>query len=534
MDFLLPKGETPTDPSGAWEAVRQQAKIFYEYLNNLTERFREYLRRDDIDNHVDNYVIDETRNYTPRYTVQGFYCASQMTNDVQRKAFPHIYKFGEYAFISYMAGEAHSINALKPFKLRYSRSRDLWRTSEEIEPKVINDGGIMRAIDPLTDGFFVHQPIMTETSDGRIWLYIPTLQLTTNPPTLSNQWDVYKTFLSYSSDLGTTWSELTELNAAFFPSSAKPIIIGDEIWFPAYNGTGASDYDCYILKYNYVTDTVGTPQQMNGDWTGLEVAEPAILEYVTGRYMAVARVTYNNNFPGAETANRGVVIAYSTDGIDWSDYEFLNWGNQFPNQPKLFMYKGYVYFLNFNVMYHGKPSADLLEIEWIIKNPNADWRLQHGFIMMTFEASLGGALYRGDPRTATLGNQVSITRVSGADFVVWDEDKEILLTTIGYHNDASGVYLAEPWVGIIKRNSVKADFSLTERLIYSTEISGSLPWITIHNSYALFGNEIKVQWADRANDNISLTAEILSDAKVKFTAGQVMSNAKIVYEIFKS
>lgn len=34
MNFLLPKGATPHDPAGAWEVVRQQAKTFWEFVEN--------------------------------------------------------------------------------------------------------------------------------------------------------------------------------------------------------------------------------------------------------------------------------------------------------------------------------------------------------------------------------------------------------------------------------------------------------------------------------------------------------------------
>lgn len=548
MDFLLPKGNIGDDPNtspGGWENVRQKAKEYWDYIyqlteqGNLYERFRELIRRDDIDNHVNNYVIDEARGFVSRYNAQAFYCASPMSSVNNRKAFPNIFKFDEYAMVCYLSHGRHSLNALIPHKLEFCRSRDLFKTSEILPVKCINDGGTMREINELLDGFFVNQPTMVQAG-GKIWMMIPTFNLTTNPPTLGSQWDTYKTFITHSGDYGTTWSELIEIHDDAIVPSSKPIVVGNEIWFTGYNtgnvalGMTITDLASYIVKFNYNTLIASAPIKIDADWTNLYTTEPAVIEYASGKFMCVARVNYNSNFPGAESANKGVVIAYSTDGIDWGDYEFINWGGSYPNQPKLFMYKGHVYFANVNALYHGKPSADLSGIEWIERNASPDWRTKHGYVMMTYEAALGGALYRGDPRTGTLGNQVTLTRVGGADFVVWDEDKEIILSVIGFHNDQSGVYLAEPWVNIIKRNSVKADFSLTERLIYSTEISGSLPWITIHNSYALLGNEIKVQWADRANDNISLNAEILSDAKVKFTAGQVMTNAKIVYEIFKS
>lgn len=529
--------------SNEWDAINiynyPELKIF---ADRFSTQYNIFLSKNDINNEVTNNVIDETRNYTPKYLTNSFVCPTPIEIDNPRRAFPNIMKSEGYAFLTYLARESHSPSALKPPKLQFARSNDLFRTTEVLPVKCINDGGVMREIIPLTDGFFVSQTSMVE-ADNKIWMLIPTFNFTVNPPVTGSDWDSYKSFITHSSDNGDTWNELIEIDATdtLVPSS-KPIVVGNEIWFSGYNtgnsalGATIADLHSWLIKYNYTTQAV-TKIQIDTSWTGLSTTEPAVLEYATGKFMCVARVNWNANYPGEELTNKGVVIAYSTDGLDWSNYEFKNWGGQFPNQPKLFMYKGHVYFMNVSTMYHGVPSTDGSQIDWIQKNANPDWRLAHGYVMMAYEAASGGALYRKDPRAGNETNPVTLTRVGGLDMCVWDEDKDILLATIGYHNDQAGIYLAEPWVGIIKPNPVMSDGTLTNRLIFMTEIPGdndTSNTITIHNSYIEETDTIVCRWEDAAMDDISIIGVRSAAQKITFTAGSAVTKARLIYEIIKA
>jgi hypothetical protein len=518
--------------------------FYFKYYKKKTrvERFNTWIQTETTDNDVDNYAFDETRNFTPRYLTNAFICPSPMNATIQRKAFSNIYKFGEYAFLVYQAGSKHSPNALSPWSLEFVRSNDLFKTRETLKVKCINDSGTMREIVPNTDGIFPIQIMLVE-ANGKIYGIIAVFRLTQLPPVSSTDWDNYKTYITYTEDYGDTWAELNEIDANdTYAAGGRPIVVGNEIWYPSYStgnalsGLVIADLHSYVLKYNYTTG-VTTKNQIDDSWIGLSTTEPAILEYATGKYICVARVNWNANFEGAELNNKGMVIAYSSDGEDWSDYEFLNWGNQFPNQPKLFMYKDIVYITNANVMYHGTPSLDGSRVDWIIKSVNPDWRLQHGYVMMAYEATTGGIIQRKDPREGKETDLINLTRVGGLDMCVWDEEKETIFATIGYHNDVSGIYLAEPWVGIIKRNMVKADGTATKRLIFMTEIPGDSDTsntITIHNSYVLETDTIVAKWEDSANMAISLVGAWSASGKITFTAGAPVTQARIVYELIRA
>ena len=186
-------------------------------------------------------------------------------------------------------------------------------------------------------------------------------------------------------------------------------------------------------------------------------------------------------------------------------------------------------------MYHGTPSPDLSHIDWVVKTDVSDWRLRYGYSMMAYEMIDGGYIYRKDPRVGKETNINGYLRVGGLDMVVWDEAKETLLATIAFKKDSSGFYLGEPWVGIIKRNSVKTGLVLTERLLFQTEIPGDADTsntIKIYNSYVRTGDTVKAEFVAISNRDKTIVVTV-SDYYIEFVSSAPVHNAKLVFEIIK-
>lgn len=532
-DFLLSAGKT-------WDYIRKEAEAIFNYfyeLHDLWHDFMELIHRDYIDNGVDNYQIGETAGLTPRFTGQSFVCPVPMDNTVTRRHFPCIYRFGDYSMMIYLAGSTHSINALLPHKLEFARSRDLWKTCEVIEPKVVKSGTTMRAINPSIDGFFVNQAAMCQTPDDKIWIYFCTFNFTVNPPALATQWQGGKSWLVYSQDYGTTWSEMIEIDNLSYVPSSSPIVVGNEIWVTGYGyHTGSTvaitDLHSYLLKYNYVTNSVVGKYQIDAAWTGLSTTEPVIYEHTTGNYICAARVNHNANFVGNELENKGMVIAYSTDGEDWTDYTFDNWGTNYPNQPRIFKHKKHLY-LSFNgYTAHGK-LAD--KISWIVKSPSLPDFYKYGYFFRLFLGALQGSIQgidRYDPRTEYNTELVKLQRDGSIDFCVYDDTKEIILAAVGFRQSGSGSgYLGEPWVAIIKRNSLKSDGTKTQRQIFMTEIPGDSHTsnsIKVYNDFVAADSDVSARWVDDSAVSLTVTCE---NKNIIFTAGAKVNNAKIIYEI---
>ena len=509
----------------------------YIPINPLTNDYLNYLERDDIDNLVTNALIDETQNITPEFIAQSFTCPVKMDNETRRRAFPTCHYYNGYSFITYLAGNSHSPNALLPYKLEFVRSNDLFINNVEVLPiKCINDEGTMREIIPYTDGFF---PNHTQFgyAGGKLYMYMRQTLITTLPPTLSTQIANGKTYVAYSEDMGDTWSELIEVSTNYLMASTKPIVVGNELWWPCYGGEDLNSIINYIIKYNYLTDTVSSVDTIINYDDGYSCAEPSILEYSAGKYICALRVVRNLNYVGAESSNIGMILAYSTDGVDWSNYTFYNWGGQYPNQPRLIKYKDWIYLTRENTMYRGKPSVDGSEIIWYNRLGVESTLAQSQVYFMTFFAEGNGYLNRKDPRGGLTSNLVDLNRQGSMDICVVDEATDTLLATEGFKKDGSAFYIGEPWVSIIKKNSVKSDGTLTERLLFMTEIprdSDTSNEINIHNSYALIGDKIVARWVDEANKDIDITITITANQKLKFLSSAPVTNAKIVYEIIKA
>jgi hypothetical protein len=507
----------------------------------LTDDYDSYLAKTDIDNGEDNYLIGEPINRYPRYVAESFFCGVPMDSTIQRRAFPSIYKFGDYIFLNYLAGSTHSINALLPYTLEFSRSNDLWKTYETLPIKCINDGGTMRAIDPDTDGFFPYYSTWAYVS-GRIWAFFATVELTETPPALGTDWTQGSTYAVYSDDNGDTWSEMIEIDAGcYVTSGADPIVVGSEIWIPTYNLIKSpqtyTDLHSYILRFNYSTQEAGTKTQVDTDWTDIHTAEPTILEYATGKYMCIARVTWNANFPGAEAVHRGDVIAYSADGLDWSNYTFHDYGSGYPNVPQLFMYKDVVYYSYNDAIIHGTVAVDESEIDWIKKATYGSyWWLDYAYTFRQMYAAYGVVgIERYDPREGQEDQAVQLIPAGGTNFCVYDEDSDTLLATRGFKLDG-GVYVGEPWIAIIKRNSVGSGPTYTERLIYATEIPGdsnNSNEIAIWNDYIRAGNTVVAYWMDVSGKPTCSISTSMQDYGITFTSSEAVTTAKIVYEIFK-
>jgi hypothetical protein len=504
----------------------------------LTDDFNAYLDKTDIDNGEVNDIIG-TPNQYPKYASQAFICPSPMSSDLQRKAFPGVYYFNGYSFLTYLAGETHSPNALKPYTLEIIRSDDLFVTNTVINPKVINDSGTMRAIDPSLDGFFVNQSVLTY-ADSKLWILFGVFDFTVNPPVLASDWIGGKTYAAYSSDYGDTWSELIEIDSSEYVPSSKPIIVGNEIWYTGYGahtyGMASVDLHSFLIKYNVLTGSK-SKTQLDVAWTGLSTSEPAILEYVSGKYVCVARVNWNANYEGAETEHKGMVVAYSTDGSDFSDYSFSDESDNYPNQPKLFMYKDVVYLSYGMYLTLGTVASDESEVEWIVRNPAGEtWNTKYGYYFYQFLGSNDAYLYRFDPRVGEEENERALlgNGQGSVDFCAVDETKDILLATLNFKNDT--YYIGEPWVSIIKRNGVGTGPVYTERLLYLYEIPGdgnTSNTIKLWNDWLAEGDEVLCAFIDnedRPNFNISLA---VADNLLTMTSSGVVKNQKVIVEIIK-
>jgi hypothetical protein len=253
--------------------------------------------------------------------------------------------------------------------------------------------------------------------------------------------------------------------------------------------------------------------------------------------MCVARVNYNNNYPGAETSHRGSVIAYSTDGSDWSDYTFYDEGSAYPNQPRLFMFNGYVYYSRGASVLHGTVAGDNSEIEWIERlTGQSPWYQNYIYTYRTFQRNTPEPLARYDPRSGYQDQSRDLAFKGSIDFAVWDEDDETIMSAISYVLD-SGIYIGEPWVCAIKRNSVGSGPIYTERLIFMGEIPGdydSSDAIKIYNFNAEVGDIIQCDWLDVAGSpNCSIIGAVNEQYFIDFESCEPVTNAKFIYEIIK-
>jgi len=504
----------------------------------LTDDYNEYLNRDDIDNGEDNYHIGNYQYYS-KYAAQGFICPSPMNTDKQRKAFPNIFYANGYSFLSYLPGKTHSPDALNPYIIEFARSDDYFVTSEIIRPEIINDGGTMRALDPELDGWFVNK-IEFAYTDGKLWMFFASWNFSPNPPVLGSDWIGGETYVCYSEDNGVTWSERIEIDSSEYTPSAKPIVVGNEIWYTGYGphtyGMAAADLHSFLIKYNVITG-VSSKVQLDIDWTDLGTSEPAILEYADDKYLCVARVNWNGNFPGAETSHKGMVIAYSSDGIDFSDYTFYDHDTSYPNEPKLFMYKDYVYLSWANYISCGPVALDESEIEWVIKTPGApSWNAEYGWHFYQFLGTSTGYIYRYDPREGQEENERALlgSGQGSIDLCAVDETKDILLAALNFKNDT--YYIGEPWVSIIKKSGVSDGPVYNERLIYLYEIPGDnyvSNTIKLWNDWIEAGDNIHVAFYnnnDRPDYNIET---IIEDHQVTITSSENIINQKIIIEINK-
>lgn len=506
----------------------------------MSNDFKTYLQRDDIDNNEDNYLIGETVNFFPRFASLSFTCPVPFDSDVWRRAFPSVHKFGDYIFLAYMAGNTHSPNALEPWFLEFARSSDSGFNFETLPIKCILDGGEMRAIDPDIDGYFP-QFAQFAYANNKVYCFFFTLAFNPDPPVDAGDYEPHKTYMAVSDDYGDTWSESEILDDTVYGiSSAKPIIVGNEIWLPCYypaNFYGPTLLlESYILRYNFVTDTIGAKTQMDASWTGLYTAEPTILEYAPGKFMCMARVVWNANFPGAETEHLGEVEAYSTNGIDWSNYTWHD-SDHAPNMPLLFMFGDYVYYSRNKFILHGTVSDDESEIEWILREDfPGDWYADYAYtFFQMFRTADGGYIKRYDPREGHEGEQLELLAEGGASFCVLDESSETLLAVRGYKEDG-GTFVGEPWLSIIKRSGVGTGPTYTERLIYLTEIPGDSDVsneMEIWNDWIDSGDTVVAYWYDETDKptySISV-ANVLNG--ITFTSSEKVAMAKIVYEIIK-
>ena len=508
--------------------------------------YRKYIKRTDINNGSTDYIFDENnvgQDLWAYYYSQGMVCPAPMDETINRRTSSHIYKFGDYSFLAYTAGNSHSVDSQAPHILEFARSDDNWETQELLRIKCINDSGTMREIEPLTDGFFPWN-YQFVYAGSKLWAIISTYELTVNPPEYSTDYQSHKISLCHSEDFGDTWSELIDLDTESYIPVSKPIVVGNEIWITAYYGPWTvvnhlvilqpENAHSYILRYNVVTETAGTRTQIDTSWTGLPSTEACILEYATDKFMCVARVSYNVNYPGNETIHKGSVIAYSTDGLDWTDYTFYDEGTAYPNQPHLFQYNGYVYLSRGVSIMHGTVAVDESEIEWITRTTGlTPWYQNYiynyrTFYMLDFE--------RYDPRTGFQDQLRELNSLGSVDFVVLDETNEILGATIGYTLD--GIYkIGEPWVTIIKRNSVGSGPAYTERLIYLAEIPGDYndsDEIRLYNFFAAIGDTINVEWLNVAGKPIhSVSATCSVTSLIDFVSVDAVTNAKLIYEIDK-
>ncbi len=480
---------------------------------------------------MSNKVFDESgTSFFPEYYSYSFYCIAPMSEEYTRRSFPIVHKFGNYLFATYLCSNTHSINALLPRKLEFARSSDNWETYEILPMKVINDGGTMREIDQLQDGF---QPLRPQFvyADSKMWAIIPTFNLTENPPNDAADWTSGKTFISYSSNYGNNWSELIELDAQAYVSSSKPIVVGNELWFTGYNVTGVtSEAHSWLLRYNYITSIVGSKTQIDSTWTDLSTSEPCILEHTTGKYMCVARVNWNAAYPGAEGSHKGCVIAYSDDGLDWSNYTYYDEGTNYPNQPHLFKYKGYIYFSRGCLVLYGQ-VAD--EINWIQRYSHlTPWYNNYAYVYRTLYNSIN----RYDPREAYKTQLRTLYQDGSISFEVIDADKDLLMCAGPFRESYDGGYLGESWLCLIKPCTVDAE-GYHERLIFTTEIPGDLNTsnsITIYNTWVELGDTVNAYLMDINNYPDVAVQTIIANKQITFTSDIVLNNKKIVYEIIKN
>jgi hypothetical protein len=505
----------------------------------LTDAFETYLERDDIDNGETNHILGETINVFPKYAPVAMFCGVPMDSGIQRRAFSSVYKYGNFIFLNYLAGYTHSINALLPYKLRFARTDDLFKTYEELPIKCINDGGTMREIEPYTDEFMPYMSSFAYAG-GKLWAVFATLNITTNPPVTGNEWEGGKTYATYSEDFGDTWSELITVdNDCYFTNGIDILVVGNELWIPSYSlsQVTVADQHSYILRLNYVTESPGTKTQMDSAWTGLSTTEPTILEYATGKYMSIARVNWNANYSGQETQYKGEVIAYSTDGLDWSNYTWHDAGTNYPNTPHLFKYKDIVYYFRNHAVIHGTVSGDETQIDWILKaSYGGYWWVDYASTFRQMYATIaGGWIERYDPRVGYEDQLQELYPAGGANLCVYDEDTDTLVATRAFKLDG-GPYIGEPWIAIVKRCSVGTGPTYTERLIYATEIPGdshTSNTITIWNDYVSAGDTVIACWYNMDGQPECEVTAVTYDYGIVFTSSEAVTQGRIIYEIIK-
>ena len=484
-----------------------------------------------------------------KYQSFGMICPSPMTESSPRKAFPILVKGGEYVYLTYLSRHSHSVSATRPpCTLEFVRTKNYFITSETIVPKIINDGGTMRVYDRNSEGYIIGQPTMFESANGKLYMFFATYDLTVNPPILATDFsrDLSNTRMCVSEDYGDTWSEPIIIYSSHLTPSARPIQVGNEIWYAGYgtqSDVTASDIRCYLVKINTITNTVVSSHAMDTGWTNLAGSETALIEIADGRYMAMDRINWNANYPGEESQNKGILFAYSDDGEDWSEYDFINTGTKYPNQPHLSVINDLIYWSYSNYSGWGTYNSTTRKIDWNIINPNAEsWLGQKGIYNTQGYGSnhlTTGRLYRYKSISAVQTEIVDfISQGQGSmDIIEVDKNKGILLAVFPFKKDVTNDEHAEPWISIIKTNPVAADYTNSYgRFLFMTEIPGDYHTsneIAILNIFVNEGDTIIADWVSSEHRNIGLSYSIVNNTII-FTASEAVSNAKIVYEIIKA
>jgi hypothetical protein len=481
----------------------------------------------------------------PKYDSFGFKCPIPAgTNGINRRVFSTVHKCGDYTFLNYLCGNSHSIHATNPAILEIARSKDLWNTCDLIYPKVYNDNGTLRAIDSTTDGFMCWH-WMLGSVENKLYLIIPTYVYTVNPPQQLTDFERGPTYISWSDDYGDTWTEMQEIINTARLGTSNPIVVGDEIWWALYGGTGTDYRDTGIFKWNYKTDNIA-----DSEWfltssfftdENYAVAEPALIQLAEDRFMMMLRVTQNYNFQGAENNNRGVLFAFADSDLVFDELDFYNHGTGYPNQPQLFHYNNLIYFVYEMVTGYGEYNENTKIVDWNIVFSATDiFHTKHGNFFRQFYGSdsVSNRLFRYSSRPGDESKLLDLlsNAQDSIGFCVIDEKKDLILATAGFKKDDPD-YVGEPWVAIIKKNPISADdVNSYGRYLFIAEIPGdnhTSNEIILYNNHVKSDDTIICKWVDSENHGISITTEILTGRAIKFTAGAPVKNAKIVYEIIK-
>jgi hypothetical protein len=322
--------------------------------------------------------------------------------------------------------------------------------------------------------------------------------------------------------------------------------VGNEIWISCYyapfyvnvnHEVVAEDtaLNSFILRYNTSTESVGTKTEISATCDNLATAEPCILEHVSGKYMCIARVHYNSNYPGAEASNRGTVIAYSDDGLDWSDYTFYNEGTAFPNQPHLFKHEDTIYHSRGYSVMRGTILNDT--VNWTeVTTGQSPWYQNYLRTFRNF-SKVSPPLVRFDPRTGNQTTSRELDFKGTVDFVLLDSAKDIVGATGSFILDGE-IKIGEPWVSVMKRNSVGSGPTYTERLIFMAEIPGDYNTsdsITLYNYFLESGDVVNYEWYDSGPDRpkSSVTIDQTNAPTINFKSSTAVKHKRIVYEITK-